>query len=164
MEKSFSKSYAEAGVNIEAGYQGVQLMKKHIARTVIPGVMSDIGGFGGMFSLAGEEMKEPVLVSGTDGVGTKQRVAQLLGKSDTVGIDCVAMCVNDIICSGAKPIFFLDYIAIGKNDPEKVASLVSGVAEGCSGRLCTYRRRNSRAPGHNETGGLRPCRLYRRYC
>ena len=131
MEKSFSKSYAEAGVNIEAGYKGVQLMKKHIARTVIPGVMSDIGGFGGMFSLAGEEMKEPVLVSGTDGVGTKQRVAQLLGKSDTVGIDCVAMCVNDIICSGAKPIFFLDYIAIGKNDPEKVASLVSGVAEGC---------------------------------
>lgn len=106
-------------------------MKKHIARTVIPGVMSDIGGFGGMFSLACEEMKEPVLVSGTDGVGTKQRVAQLLGKSDTVGIDCVAMCVNDIICSGAKPIFFLDYIAIGKNDPEKVASLVSGVAEGC---------------------------------
>ena len=131
MEKSFSKSYAEAGVNIEAGYKGVQLMKKHIARTVIPGVMSDIGGFGGMFSLADEEMKEPVLVSGTDGVGTKQRVAQLLGKSDTVGIDCVAMCVNDIICSGAKPIFFLDYIAIGKNDPEKVASLVSGVAEGC---------------------------------
>ena len=165
MEKSFSKSYAEAGVNIEAGYKGVQLMKKHIARTVIPGVMSDIGGFGGMFSLADEEMKEPVLVSGTDGVGTKERVAQLLGKSDTVGIDCVAMCVNDIICSGAKPIFFLDYIAIGKNDPEKGCKPCKRCCRGlCAGRLRTYRRRNSRAPGHNATGGLRPCRLYRRYC
>ncbi len=131
MEKSFSASYAAAGVDITAGYEGVRLMKRHVQRTMIPGVVSDIGGFGGLFApdLAG--MQEPVLVSGTDGVGTKQRIAQLLGKHDTVGIDCVAMCVNDIICCGAKPIFFLDYIAIGKNEPEKVATLVSGVAEGC---------------------------------
>jgi phosphoribosylformylglycinamidine cyclo-ligase len=131
MNNSHSASYAAAGVNIEAGYEGVKLMKKHVARTMIPGVVSDIGGFGGLFApdLAG--MKEPVLVSGTDGVGTKQRIAQLLDKHDTVGIDCVAMCVNDIICAGAKPLFFLDYIAIGKNVPEKVATLVSGVAEGC---------------------------------
>jgi len=131
MSESYSASYAAAGVDIEAGYRGVQLMKKHVARTVIPGVVSDLGGFGGLFApdLAG--MKEPVLVSGTDGVGTKLRVAQLLDKHDTIGIDCVAMCVNDIVCCGAKPLFFLDYIAIGKNDPEKVASIVSGVAEGC---------------------------------
>ena len=131
MENSHSASYAAAGVDIEAGYKGVQLMKKHVARTMIPGVVSGIGGFGGLFApdLAG--MKEPVLVSGTDGVGTKIRLAQLLDKHDTIGIDCVAMCVNDIICCGAKPLFFLDYIAIGKNDPEKVASIVSGVAEGC---------------------------------
>ena len=128
---SHSEAYAAAGVNIEAGYEGVKLMKKHVQRTIIPGVVSDLGGFGGLFApdLAG--MKEPVLVSGTDGVGTKQRIAQLVDKHDTVGIDCVAMCVNDIICCGAKPIFFLDYIAIGKNEPEKVATLVSGVAEGC---------------------------------
>ena len=131
MGHSHSASYAAAGVNIEAGYEGVKLMKKHVDRTIIPGVVSGIGGFGGLFApdLAG--MQEPVLVSGTDGVGTKQRIAQLVGKHDTVGIDCVAMCVNDIICCGAKPIFFLDYIAIGRNEPEKVASLVSGVAEGC---------------------------------
>ena len=131
MNKSHSASYAAAGVDIEAGYEGVRLMKKHVQRTFIPGVVSDIGGFGGLFApdLAG--MQQPVLVSGTDGVGTKQRIAQLLGKHDTVGIDCVAMCVNDIICCGAKPLFFLDYIAIGKNIPEKVAELVSGVAEGC---------------------------------
>ena len=129
--RSFSDSYREAGVNIEAGYEGVRLMKDHVARTMIPGVVSDIGGFGGLFApdLAG--MAEPVLVSGTDGVGTKIRIAQLMDKHDTVGIDCVAMCVNDIICCGAKPLFFLDYIAIGKNEPEKVATLVSGVAEGC---------------------------------
>ena len=129
--RSFSDSYREAGVNIEAGYEGVKLMKKHVERTMIPGVVSDIGGFGGLFApdLAG--MTEPVLVSGTDGVGTKIRIAQLLDKHDTIGIDCVAMCANDIICCGAKPLFFLDYIAIGKNDPEKVATLVSGVAEGC---------------------------------
>ena len=129
--RSFSDSYREAGVNIEAGYEGVKLMKKHVERTMIPGVVSDIGGFGGLFApdLAG--MTEPVLVSVTDGVGTKIRIAQLLDKHDTIGIDCVAMCANDIICCGARPLFFLDYIAIGKNDPEKVATLVSGVAEGC---------------------------------
>ena len=131
MTKSHSASYAAAGVNIEAGYEGVKLMKKHVERTVIPGVVSDIGGFGGLFSPDFTGMREPVLVSGTDGVGTKQRIAQLMGKHDTVGIDCVAMCVNDIVCCGARPLFFLDYIAIGKNDPEKVATLVSGVAEGC---------------------------------
>ena len=131
MNKSHSASYAAAGVNIEAGYEGVKLMKKHVERTFIDGVVSDIGGFGGLFMPDMKDMAEPVLVSGTDGVGTKQRIAQLMDKHDTVGIDCVAMCVNDIICCGAKPLFFLDYIAIGKNDPEKVATLVSGVAEGC---------------------------------
>ena len=123
--------YKKAGVNIEAGYEGVRLMKKHVERTVIPGVVSGIGGFGGLFAPDITGMTEPVLVSGTDGVGTKQRIAQLAGIHNTVGIDCVAMCVNDIICCGARPIFFLDYIAIGKNDPVKVASLVEGVAEGC---------------------------------
>ena len=131
MENSHSASYAAAGVDIEAGYKGVKLMSQHVARTVIPGVVSDLGGFGGLFAPDLTGMSEPVLVSGTDGVGTKQRIAQLLDKHDTVGIDCVAMCVNDIICCGAKPLFFLDYIAIGKNIPEKVATLVSGVAEGC---------------------------------
>ncbi len=131
MSKSHSASYAAAGVNIEAGYEGVRLMKKHVARTMIPGVVSDIGGFGGLFTPDITGMKTPTLVMGTDGVGTKQRLAQLMDKHDTVGIDCVAMCVNDIVCCGAKPIAFLDYIAIGKNDPEKVATLVSGVAEGC---------------------------------
>ena len=129
--RSFSDSYREAGVNIEAGYEGVKLMKKHVERTMIPGVVSDIGGFGGLFAPDLSGMREPVLVSGTDGVGTKLRIAQLLDKHDTIGIDCVAMCVNDIICCGAKPLFFLDYIAIGKNEPEKVAAIVSGVAEGC---------------------------------
>ena len=129
--KSHSASYAAAGVDIEAGYKGVQLMKDDVRRTMTKGVLSDIGGFGGLFMPDISGMKEPVLVSGTDGVGTKQRIAQLMEKYDTVGIDCVAMCVNDIICCGAKPIFFLDYIAIGKNEPEKVATLVKGVAEGC---------------------------------
>ena len=131
MNESHSASYAAAGVDIEAGYKGVQLMKEHVARTMIPGVVSGIGGFGGLFApdLAG--MREPILVSGTDGVGTKIRIAQLLDKHNTIGIDCVAMCVNDIVCCGARPLFFLDYIAIGKNEPEKVASIVSGVAEGC---------------------------------
>ena len=131
MKNSHSASYAAAGVNIEAGYEGVRLMKKHVQRTMIPGVVSDIGGFGGLFAPDIAGMEEPILVSGTDGVGTKQRIAQIMDKHDTVGIDCVAMCVNDIVCAGAKPIFFLDYIAIGKNEPEKVAELVSGVAEGC---------------------------------
>ena len=131
MNNSHSASYAAAGVNIEAGYEGVRLMKSHVARTRIPGVVSELGGFGGLFAPDFHGMAEPILVSGTDGVGTKQRIAQLLGRHDTVGIDCVAMCVNDIVCCGAKPLFFLDYIAIGRNDPEKVASLVAGVAEGC---------------------------------
>jgi phosphoribosylformylglycinamidine cyclo-ligase len=131
MNESHSASYAAAGVNIEAGYQGVKLMKQHVERTMIPGVVSDLGGFGGLFAPDLTGMQEPVLVSGTDGVGTKQRIAQLMDRHDTVGIDCVAMCVNDIVCCGAKPLFFLDYIAIGKNEPEKVACLVSGVAEGC---------------------------------
>ena len=129
--RSFSDSYREAGVNIEAGYEGVKLMSAHVKRTHIPGVVSDIGGFGGLFAPNMAGMAEPVLVSGTDGVGTKLRLAQLLDKHDTIGIDCVAMCVNDIICCGAQPLFFLDYIAIGKNEPEKVATIVSGVAEGC---------------------------------
>ena len=129
--RSFSESYRDAGVNIEAGYEGVKLMKKHVQRTMIPGVVSDIGGFGGLFAPDLTGMSEPVLVSGTDGVGTKQRIAQLMNKHDSVGIDCVAMCVNDIICSGARPLFFLDYIACGKNVPEKIAAIVSGVAEGC---------------------------------
>lgn len=131
MINSHSAAYAAAGVDIEAGYRGVKLMKQHVQRTFIPGVISDLGGFGGLFAPDLNGMKEPVLVSGTDGVGTKQRIAQLMDKHDTVGIDCVAMCVNDIVCCGAKPLFFLDYIAIGKNIPEKVAALVSGVAEGC---------------------------------
>ena len=131
MNNSHSQSYAAAGVDIEAGYKGVQLMKQHVERTRIPGVVSGIGGFGGLFAPDVSGMAEPILVSGTDGVGTKIRIAQLLDRHDTIGIDCVAMCVNDIVCCGARPLFFLDYIAIGKNEPEKVASIVSGVAEGC---------------------------------
>ena len=129
--RSYSDSYRDAGVNIEAGYEGVKLMKEHVARTMIPGVVSDIGGFGGLFAPQLSGITEPILVYGTDGVGTKIRIAQRMNKHDTVGIDCVAMCVNDIICCGAKPLFFLDYIAIGRNEPEEVATLVSGVAEGC---------------------------------
>ena len=128
-EKSFSESYKAAGVDITAGYKAVELMKSHIARTMTSGVCSDIGGFGGLFELG--KVKNTVLVSGTDGVGTKLKIAFLMDKHDTVGIDCVAMCVNDVICCGAKPLFFLDYIAVGKNVPERVASIVSGVAEGC---------------------------------
>ncbi len=129
--KSESESYKAAGVDITAGYKAVELMKSHVARTMIPGVLSGIGGFGGLFELDMEGMKKPVLVSGTDGVGTKLKIAFLMDKHDTVGIDCVAMCVNDIIYCGAKPLFFLDYVAVGKNLPERVASIVSGVAEGC---------------------------------
>ena len=129
MEKSFSESYKAAGVDITAGYKAVELMKGHIKRTMTDGVCSDIGGFGGLFALG--KVKNPVLVSGTDGVGTKLKIAFLMDKHNTVGIDCVAMCVNDVICSGAKPLFFLDYIAVGKNVPERVASIVEGVAEGC---------------------------------
>lgn len=129
--KSFSESYKAAGVDITAGYKAVDLMKEHIAKTKTSGVISGIGGFGGLFGLDLSGIKNPVLVSGTDGVGTKLKMAFLMDKHDTVGIDCVAMCVNDIICCGAKPLFFLDYIAVGKNVPEKVAAIVSGVAEGC---------------------------------
>ena len=129
--KSFSESYAAAGVDVTAGYESVRLMKEHVARTNIPGCISGIGGFGGLFQLDVNGMKEPVLVSGTDGVGTKLKIAMLMNKHDTIGIDCVAMCVNDVICVGAKPLFFLDYIAIGKNIPTKVAEIVKGVAEGC---------------------------------
>ncbi len=129
--KSHSESYKAAGVDITAGYKAVELMKTHIAKTMTAGAMSDIGGFGGLFELDLTGIQKPVLVSGTDGVGTKLKMAFLMDKHDTVGIDCVAMCVNDIICCGAKPLFFLDYIAVGKNFPEKVASIVSGVAEGC---------------------------------
>ncbi len=131
MSKSFSESYKAAGVDITAGYKSVELMKQHIAKTMVFGDTSDVGGFGGLFHLDLEGISEPVLVSGTDGVGTKLKLAFLLDKHDTVGIDCVAMCVNDIICVGAKPLFFLDYIACGKNYPEKIAQIVSGVAEGC---------------------------------
>ena len=129
--KSFSESYKEAGVDITAGYKAVELMKKHVARTMTAGATDVIGGFGGLFSLDLTGYQSPVLVSGTDGVGTKLRLAFLLDKHDTVGIDCVAMCVNDVICCGAKPLFFLDYIACGKNYPEKIAEIVAGVAEGC---------------------------------
>ena len=130
-EKSRSESYAAAGVDITAGYKAVELMKKHVKRTEIPGVMSDVGGFGGLFLPDLTGMTQPVLVSGTDGVGTKLKIAFLMDKHDTVGIDCVAMCVNDVVCCGAKPLFFLDYIACGKNVPERIADIVKGVAEGC---------------------------------
>lgn len=131
MQKSFSESYKEAGVDITAGYRAVELMKSHIARTVTPGVVSDVGGFGGLFEPDLTGIERPVFVSGTDGVGTKLKLAFLLNKHDTVGIDCVAMCVNDVICCGAKPLFFLDYIACGKNKPERIADIVAGIAEGC---------------------------------
>ena len=136
MAKSFSESYKDAGVDITAGYKSVELMKKHIGRTLAFGKTDTIGGFGGLFELDLEGIKEPVLVSGTDGVGTKLKMAFLTDKHDTVGIDCVAMCVNDIICVGAKPLYFLDYIAVGKNYPEKIAQIVSGVAEGCVQSEC----------------------------
>ena len=129
--QSRSDSYAAAGVDITAGYKAVELMKQHIAKTMTSGVCSDVGGFGGLFELDVTGMTRPVLVSGTDGVGTKLKLAFLMDKHDTVGIDCVAMCVNDIICAGAKPLFFLDYIACGKNIPERIADIVKGVCEGC---------------------------------
>ncbi len=131
MHNSRSDVYAAAGVDITAGYKAVELMKQHIAKTITNGVCSDVGGFGGLFELDLTGISKPVLVSGTDGVGTKLKLAFLMDKHDTVGIDCVAMCVNDIICSGAKPLFFLDYIACGKNEPEKISDIVKGVCEGC---------------------------------
>lgn len=131
IENSKSVAYEQAGVDITAGYRAVELMKKHIASTKTPGVCSDIGGFGGLFALDLKGITNPILVSGTDGVGTKLKIAFLMDKHDTVGIDCVAMCVNDIICGGAKPLFFLDYIACGKNVPERIADIVNGVCKGC---------------------------------
>ena len=131
MNNSRSDSYKAAGVDVTAGYKAVELMKAHVAKTQIPGVLSQVGGFGGLFEPNIKNVKAPVLVSGTDGVGTKLKIAFLLDKHDTVGQDCVAMCVNDVVCSGAAPLFFLDYIAVGKNYPEKVAQIVKGVADGC---------------------------------
>ena len=131
MENSYSESYKAAGVDVTAGYRAVELMKAHVARTMTKGALGCLGGFGGLFELDLSDMPHPVLCAGTDGVGTKLKIAFLLDKHDTVGIDCVAMCVNDIICCGAKPLLFLDYIACGKNVPEKIAAIVAGVAEGC---------------------------------
>ena len=131
MEKSFSNSYKEAGVDVTAGYKSVELMKKSVQATYTSGVVSDLGGFGGLFAIDKDKMEEPILVSGTDGVGTKLKLAFLMNKHDTIGQDCVAMCVNDIICCGAKPLFFLDYISLWKNIPEMVATIVNGVAQGC---------------------------------
>ena len=134
---SHSEAYAAAGVDIEAGYQGVKMMNRYVQRTLTADVISDLGGFGGLFSLDLHGLEKPVLVSGTDGVGTKQRIAQLMDRHNTVGIDCVAMCVNDVICAGAKPLVFLDYIACGRNIPEKIAEIVKGVAEGCVQADCS---------------------------
>ena len=137
MEKSYSESYAAAGVDITAGYEAVRLMKQYVARTMNAQCIGGLGGFGGLFELDCTDMPHPVLISGTDGVGTKLRVAQILDKHDTIGIDCVAMCVNDVVCAGAKPLVFLDYIACGKNIPEKIAEIVKGVAEGCVQAGCS---------------------------
>lgn len=137
MEKSFSTSYKEAGVDVTAGYKAVELMKKNVESTYTDGVISSIGGFGGLFKPSFKDMSEPILVSGTDGVGTKLKLAFLMNKHDTVGQDCVAMCVNDIVCSGAAPMFFLDYIALGKNTPEVVATIVKGVTDGCKMAECS---------------------------
>ena len=134
--ESYNNSYKAAGVDVTAGYKAVDLMKSHVTRTKIPGVVSGIGGFGGLFQPDFTGMKTPVLVSGTDGVGTKLKIAFLMDKHDTIGIDCVAMCVNDVICAGAKPLFFLDYLAVGKNYPERIAQIVSGVADGCVQSNC----------------------------
>ncbi len=136
MEKSFSNSYKEAGVDVTAGYKSVELMKKYVQSTYIPGVESDLGGFGGLFAPDIKDMKKPILVSGTDGVGTKLKLAFLMNKHDTIGQDCVAMCVNDIVCCGARPIFFLDYMSLWKNIPEMVATIVKGVTDGCKMAGC----------------------------
>lgn len=137
MEKSYSESYAAAGVDITAGYEAVRLMKQYVARTMNEHCIGGLGGFGGLFELDCTDMPHPVLISGTDGVGTKLRIAQYMNKHDTIGIDCVAMCVNDVVCAGAKPLVFLDYIACGKNVPEKIAEIVKGVAEGCVRAGCS---------------------------
>ncbi len=137
MEKSYSESYAAAGVDITAGYRSVDLMKQHVARTMNEHCIGGLGGFGGLFELDCTGYKHPVLISGTDGVGTKLKIAMIMDKHDTIGIDCVAMCVNDVICAGAKPLVFLDYIACGRNIPEKIAEIVKGVAEGCVQADCS---------------------------
>ena len=136
MEKSYSESYAAAGVDITAGYRSVELMKQYVARTMNEHCIGGLGGFGGLFELDCTGYKHPVLISGTDGVGTKLKIAMIMNKHDTIGIDCVAMCVNDIACCGAQPLFFLDYVAVGKNHPEKIAQMVSGIAEGCRQAGC----------------------------
>ena len=137
MEKSYSESYAAAGVDITAGYRSVELMKQYVARTMNEHCIGGLGGFGGLFELDCTGYQHPVLISGTDGVGTKLKIAMILNKHDTIGIDCVAMCVNDVICAGAKPLVFLDYIACGRNIPEKIAEIVKGVAEGCVQADCS---------------------------
>ena len=137
MKNSHSESYAAAGVDVTAGYESVERIKPMVESTYIPGVMGTLGGFGGMFAPDVAGMKKPVLVSGTDGVGTKLKIAMIMDKHDTIGIDCVAMCVNDVICAGAKPLVFLDYIACGRNIPEKIAEIVKGVAEGCVQADCS---------------------------
>ena len=153
MEKSYSASYAAAGVDITAGYKAVDLMKQHVARTMNEHCIGGLGGFGGLFELDCTDMPHPVLISGTDGVGTKLRIAQYMNKHDTVGIDCVAMCVNDVICAGAKPLVFLDYIACGKNVPERIAELVAGVAEGCVQAGCALvGGETAEMPGMYEDG------------
>ena len=148
MEKSYSNSYKEAGVDVTAGYKAVELIKKNVQSTYTPEVLGDLGGFGGLYAPNISGMDEPILVSGTDGVGTKLKLAFLMDKHDTIGQDCVAMCVNDIICCGARPMFFLDYLALGKNVPKRVAEIVKGVTDGCKlARMQFGRRRNSRNAG-----------------
>ena len=150
-----AQSYEKAGVNLEAGYEVVRRIKKHVASTSRLGVMGNIGAFGGMFDLSALNVKEPVLVSGTDGVGTKLKIAFLMDKHDTVGIDCVAMCANDVACAGAKPLFFLDYVAVGKNVPERVAQIVAGVAEGCVQAGCALiGGETAEMPGLLSQGGI----------
>ena len=162
MKNSHSESYAAAGVDVTAGYEAVNRIKPLVESTYIPGVMGSLGGFGGLFAPNVAGMKKPVLVSGTDGVGTKLKIAFLMDKHDTVGIDCVAMCVNDIVCSGASPLFFLDYVAVGKNVPSRIAAIVSGVTEGCRpGRLRPHRRRDRRDARLLPRGRVRPGRLLR---
>ena len=161
MEKSYSESYAAAGVDITAGYRSVELMKQYVARTMNEHCIGGLGGFGGLFELDCTGYKHPVLISGTDGVGTKLKLAFLIDKHDTVGIDCVAMCVNDVICAGAKPLVFLDYIACGRNIPEKIAE-IEGRGRGLrAGRLLSGGRRDGRAPGHDAGGRVRSGRFYR---
>ena len=157
MEKSYSESYAAAGVDITAGYRSVELMKQYVARTMNEHCIGGLGGFGGLFELDCTGYKHPVLISGTDGVGTKLKIAMIMNKHDTIGIDCVAMCVNDVICAGAKPLVFLDYIACGRNVPEKIANIVKGVAEGCVQADCALVGRCSPAQTGRQSRPNRRC-------